>query len=219
MRIDPSSWLKDSFARMRKEADLLRLPVPDYIELPPLKKDELRQTQLERGEHVRLLGSSDGFHLIMKFDGTLGWVPSQVLDLPGSVRGFSPLPGGASTPETFFRNWLGTPYVWGGSRREGIDCSGFTQRYYLDVIGKVIPKNSRDQRRSGRPRREAQDHDLIFCHHRDSPASHHVALFFGSSSWGSSVWHARLNHGVVRQSWDEFVAIYEIEQIVCLCEI
>ena len=49
------------------------------------------------------------------------------------------------------------------------------------------------------------DNDLIFCHHRKGSGVHHVALFFEGS-----VWHARLEHGVVRQSWDEFVSIYDI---------
>lgn len=36
------------------------------------------------------------------------------------------------------RDWIGTPYLYAGSTRKGVDCSGFVFRVYQDVLGPVI---------------------------------------------------------------------------------
>jgi hypothetical protein len=218
-RIDPARWLKDQYARSREPTDLLRFPTEGYELLSAEAKDRLRQTQFEPGEIVRVLGHAEGFTLAMKFDRTLGWVPKDALEPAPSQKGFTPITGPFKSPSEFFSSWKGTPYVWGGASRRGIDCSGFTQRYFLEVHGIVIPKNSKDQRKAGRakelaaPTPEPQDDDLIFCHHRKFSGAHHVALYCDRA-----VWHARLEQGIVRQSWDEFVSIYEVEEVVSVCE-
>jgi cell wall-associated NlpC family hydrolase len=212
-RIDPADWLKDQFARSLEPSDLLRFPTEGYDHLSKEEQDRLRQTQVEPGEVVRILGHAAAFTLAMKFDRTLGWVTRETLEKDDSLKAFSPVTGPYQEPAEFFSSWKGTPYVWGGASRRGIDCSGFTQRYFLEVHGLVIPKNSKDQRKAGRPKDVAEDNDLIFCHHRKGSGVHHVALFIDRA-----VWHARLEHGVVQQSWEEFVAIYEVEEVVSVCE-
>ncbi len=210
-RIDPADWLKDVYASVREPTDLLRFPTAGYASLPPEEKDRLRQTELEAGEIVRVLGRAEGFTLAMKFDRTLGWVPETRLERAPGQKGFPKAAGPRKTPSEFFSSWKGIPYVWGGASRRGIDCSGFTQRFFLEVHGLVIPKNSRDQRKAGESKAlPLADADLIFCHPRaKGPGSHHVALFHDQA-----VWHARLDSGVVRQTWDEFVAVFEVEEIV-----
>ncbi len=47
MRIHPSEWLKDRYAKSRGQVDLVRFPVEGYADLPAGEKDRLRQTQLE----------------------------------------------------------------------------------------------------------------------------------------------------------------------------
>lgn len=43
-------------------------------------------------------------------------------------------------------SWLGTPYKFGGTERDGVDCSGFVARVYKDALGISLPRNSRAQR-------------------------------------------------------------------------
>lgn len=48
------------------------------------------------------------------------------------------------------KTFLGTPYVWGGNGRNGIDCSAFVKSAYAS-LGLVLPRVSRDQAKVGRP--------------------------------------------------------------------
>src|SRR5207247_10071326 len=59
--------------------------------------------------------------------------------------------------------FLGTPYVWGGSRPGGFDCSGLLQ-YVWGQRGKQIPRTTYEQWRSGRPvpNRSLQPGDAVF---------------------------------------------------------
>lgn len=43
-------------------------------------------------------------------------------------------------------SWLGTPYKYGGTDRDGVDCSGLVLRVYKDALGIGLPRNSRAQR-------------------------------------------------------------------------
>lgn len=46
-------------------------------------------------------------------------------------------------------SYLGTPYVWGGNGRSGLDCSGLVQQVYRS-FGVDVPRLSADQIRAGR---------------------------------------------------------------------
>jgi cell wall-associated NlpC family hydrolase len=45
-------------------------------------------------------------------------------------------------------SFIGTPYVWGGNGRDGVDCSGLVQQVYRG-FGIELPRLSADQARSG----------------------------------------------------------------------
>jgi len=61
------------------------------------------------------------------------------------------------------QSYLGTPYVWGGTSHNGIDCSGLTSSTYGENRVR-IPRVSRDQWKIGTPQETAalKNGDLVF---------------------------------------------------------
>ncbi|MBI4816417.1 MAG: C40 family peptidase [Deltaproteobacteria bacterium] len=56
----------------------------------------------------------------------------------------------ASLIRSFANRWIGTPYLWGGTTREGIDCSGYSRQMYRDLFDVEIPRTTKDQIHLGR---------------------------------------------------------------------
>jgi cell wall-associated NlpC family hydrolase len=90
---------------------------------------------------------------------------------------------------------LGTPYVWGGSKPGGFDCSGLAQ-YLYGQEGVKIPRVSQDQFRAGRsvPSSQMQPGDLVFF--QKNGDVHHVGIYMG----GGKFLHAPHTGDVVKIS-------------------
>ena len=75
--------------------------------------------------------------------------------------------------------YLGTPYVYGGARPGGFDCSGLTSYVYAQ-LGKYLPRSAEAQFEYVQkiPKSWAQKGDLIFF---GSPgAIYHVGIYVGN---------------------------------------
>lgn len=75
------------------------------------------------------------------------------------------------------RQYLGTPYRWGGTTPSGFDCSGFTSYVYRQ-LGVSLPRTSYGQANSGIrvSRSELQPGDLVW-----GPG--HVGIYVGNGSY------------------------------------
>jgi len=60
------------------------------------------------------------------------------------------------------RQWLGTPYHWGGRSRFGTDCSGFTQVIF-GVSGTKLPRDAKDQLRNVPTRFDLSDPNAYYA--------------------------------------------------------
>ena len=84
--------------------------------------------------------------------------------------------------------YLGVPYVWGGSSPAGFDCSGLTSYCYRQ-IGISLPRTSASQYRVGR--HIAPDRvdllvpgDLVFFGRNGDPDRvHHVGIYVGDGNY------------------------------------
>jgi cell wall-associated NlpC family hydrolase len=86
--------------------------------------------------------------------------------------------------------WHGTPYRIGGNSRAGIDCSGFVQVTYRDVLGINLPRTTTQQFRSGPhvSRADLQTGDLVFFRH-----GRHVGIYLEDHKF----LHASTSRGVM----------------------
>lgn len=80
------------------------------------------------------------------------------------------------------RQYLGIPYVWGGTTPSGFDCSGLVQYVYAQA-GISLPRVTTEQEKCGTviPVSEAQAGDLYFFGTRG--ATHHVAIAIGGGQY------------------------------------
>lgn len=79
-------------------------------------------------------------------------------------------------------NFLGTPYLWGGTSPSGFDCSGFTQYVYRH-FGISLGRTTYDQIKNGYAvsRDELQPGDLVFYGRGGSPT--HMGIYVGNGMY------------------------------------
>lgn len=207
--IDKRQWFENVFAKVLIQQDLIRQPLIEYPGLTDKEKDQLRQTQVFADEIVQVLGVHESFSLVRKYEATLGWILSKQL-IAGGFKKFEIPKYLPQSPSEFVASWKGTLYEFGGLSKQGIDCSGFTQLYYLHVHGIMLPKNSQDQRKLGSQGSfdDLKDHDLIFCRPLSDLNSNHVVLFYSKQ-----LWHSRRKGGVVCQTIEEFLKEFKVEDV------
>ncbi|HVF40519.1 MAG TPA: C40 family peptidase, partial [Gemmatimonadaceae bacterium] len=80
-------------------------------------------------------------------------------------------------------DYIGVPYVWGGSTPRGFDCSGFVQYVYREH-GVSLPRTSRQMAHAGQSVRarvaSLREGDLMLFRGRNGVITH-VALYAGSN--------------------------------------
>ncbi len=74
----------------------------------------------------------------------------------------------------FIFDWIGKPYRFGGTTKNGIDCSAFARELYARVMGEYLPRNSRQQFKYVQTikKEELQTGDLVFFKIKTRDISH-----------------------------------------------
>lgn len=75
----------------------------------------------------------------------------------------------------YAKQFIGVPYVWGGSSPKGFDCSGLTSYVYRNAAGIKLPRRAVHQRGAGKfvSRSQAQPGDMVNY-------SSHVGIYLGN---------------------------------------
>lgn len=90
--------------------------------------------------------------------------------------------GANSDVVSYAYNFLGTPYLWGGTSPSGFDCSGFTQYVYAH-FGVGLGRTTYEQINDGSPvsRDQLQPGDLVLFGSSSNP--HHIGIYVGNGMY------------------------------------
>ncbi|AUM95959.1 TPA: C40 family peptidase [Clostridium botulinum] len=161
---------------------LVALKADNERKLSELNKNKEEQKKLltQAKEQERLYVGNEDQALVNNATRTVNEIRKDVPKLSLS-RGATTISD--SSVVAYASNFLGTPYVWGGtSLKPGFDCSGFTQYVYRH-FGVSIGRTTYDQIKDGVQvsRDQLQPGDLVFFGTWGNP--HHMGIYVGNGSY------------------------------------
>lgn len=172
--------VRDGYVGWVAEADLgtdlpavthrVSAPATHLYPAPNMKLREL--ASLSVNARLSVVALQDGFARLASG----GWVPEQAISDQF-----------AADPVALAKSLLGTPYLWGGNARGGIDCSGMVQAA-LHGCGIACPGDADLQEHAFEPVEDMQRGDLLFW-----PG--HVAMVCGDGRMvHATAWQMRVIH-------------------------
>jgi len=103
---------------------------------------------------------------------------------------------------SFIDNWMGTPYMYGGSTKDGIDCSSFTSTLLQAIFNLSIPRTAKEQYDAcvRVHKNDLREGDLVFFKSQGSRRGvSHVGVYIGNDYFV----HSSTSSGVMISNLDE----------------
>lgn len=146
---------------------------------------------LNMGDTAYIIGFNCGWYKV-QYEGQTGYIRSDLLALmeapktnSQAVVGKAPVvvtQGDKAVNLAF--DYMGVPYVWGGTTPNGFDCSGFTKYVYAQ-IGVTLNRTAAQQLNNGYEVTNLQTGDLVFFEntYATSAAASHVGIYIGNNQF------------------------------------
>lgn len=98
--------------------------------------------------------------------------------------------------ESQYRHYKGIKYKYGGTDKNGFDCSGFTQTVYKNAFNISLPRTTKEMSKLGRKvsKKKLKAGDLVFF--RPSRSYRHVGIYVDNNSFI----HSSTSKGIIKSS-------------------
>lgn len=144
---------------------------------------------LSQGETAYIIGFNCGWYKV-QYNGLTGYIRSDLVALMEAPKFNAQITVGKAPVVTttgqkivnLAQDYMGVPYVWGGTTPKGFDCSGFTQ-YVFNQMGYTIKRTAGQQLTNGYAVTNLMPGDLVFFTntYATSAAASHVGIYMGDN--------------------------------------
>ncbi len=142
--------------------------------------------KLYSGEVVDVVEAGSEWIKIKSDAGVTGYVSKEFVNVrTGEKPSRSSASGKGDSVVAYAKQFLGTPYVWGGTNlTKGVDCSGFVYSVYKN-FGITLNRSSYQMVNNGVPveRANLQAGDLVFFNAYGSGGISHVGIYIGNGDY------------------------------------
>lgn len=156
--------------------------IPNYYAVNVREKPTTNSavlTTIGNSSSVNIIGINSGWYKIT-VNGLTGYIRADLLDITGKASSTTPTSSVVSTA----MNYIGVPYVWGGTSPNGFDCSGFVQ-YIFKQYGYNLNRTAAAQYSNGYSisRSELRPGDVVFFANTYTYGISHVGIYTGNNQF------------------------------------